>query len=237
MPFTRAIVVAALALAMVRCTAPTTDAAQPPPKVAPGTTITAIFPEMPPTFYDLSQKKDVKAQMTVFLPTDYEPGRKHPLLVFLGGGDGGTGTNPAVARALTAEKDFVCVSVPLFKVTAPNVPGGEHIMRDPDGKYMWPFFRTMLTKVEELVPNINPAHRVLQRRPCHPGAHRRVRGRDRPPVLGLPVRRGGRPAPTLRSAQGQAFSHVVELREVAAPRPGDMRRREGGRGQGHFNRC
>ena len=160
MLFTRAIVVAALALAMVRCTAPTTDAAQPPPKVAPGTTITAIFPEMPPTFYDLSQKKDVKAQMTVFLPTNYEPGRKHPLLVFLGGGDGGTGTNPAVA-ALTAEKDFVCVSVPLFKVTAPNAPGGDRIMRDPDGKYMWPFFRTMLTKVEELVPNSDPAHRVL----------------------------------------------------------------------------
>ena len=81
-------------------------AAEPTGKLVPGTTFTITFPEMPPTFYDMAQKKDVKAQMAVFLPTNYSPTRKHPLLVFLGGGDGGTGSNPGVARAITAEKRF-----------------------------------------------------------------------------------------------------------------------------------
>jgi hypothetical protein len=136
-------------------------AAEPAPELAPGRTFTITFPEMPPTFYDLYQKKDVKAQMTVFLPTNYDPARKHPLLVFLSGGDGGTGSNLGVARGLSAEKDFVCVSVPLFKVTDPKAPGGDYIMRNPDARYMWPFFRTMLTKLESLVPNIDPTHRIL----------------------------------------------------------------------------
>lgn len=136
-------------------------AAEPAPKLAASSTFTVVFPEMPPTFFDLNQKKDVKAQMTVFLPVNYDPVRKHPLLVFVNGGDGGTGSNPGVARALTAEKDFVCISVPLFKVTDPKAPGGDFVMRDPDARYMWPFLRTMLARLEALVPNIDPARRVL----------------------------------------------------------------------------
>jgi predicted peptidase len=136
-------------------------ASKPADKLVPGSVITITFPEMPTTFYDLSQKKDVKAQMTVFLPTNYSRDRKHPLLVFLDGGDGGMGLNPRVARALSEEKDFICVSVPLFKVTDPKAPGGDFIMRDPDAKYMWPLFRTMLAKLDEMVPNIDPAHRII----------------------------------------------------------------------------
>ena len=139
----------------------TMSAAEPTPRLTPGSTFTVPFPEMPPTFYGQWQKKDVKAQMTVFLPFNYQPGRKHPLLVFLYGGDGENGPNPGIARSLCEGKDFICVSVPLFKATDPKAPGGGYIMRDPDARYMWPFFRTMLAKLEEMVPNIDAAHRVL----------------------------------------------------------------------------
>jgi predicted peptidase len=134
--------------------------AEPAPKLTPGSTFTITFPEMPPTFYDLYAKKDVKAQMTVFLPRNYDPSRKHPLLVFLNGGDGGTGSNPGVARALTQEKDFVCVSMPLFKASDPKAPRG-YIMQDPDARYMCPFFQTMLARLEAVVLNLDPAHQVL----------------------------------------------------------------------------
>jgi hypothetical protein len=138
----------------------------PAPTLTPGSTLTLTFPDMPPTFYDACQKKNVKAQMTVFLPTNYDPARKHPLLIFLNGGDGGIGANPGVARALSAERDLICVNMPLFKaadyvVTAPGVTGDGFIMRATDARTMWPFFRTMLAKLEETVPNIDPAHRVL----------------------------------------------------------------------------
>src|ERR1019366_10183114 len=81
-------------------------AVEPAPKLTPGSTFTITFPEMPPTFYARYTQKDVKAQMTVFLPRNYNPGRKHPLLVFLNGGDGGIGSNPRVAPAPTEEEEF-----------------------------------------------------------------------------------------------------------------------------------
>jgi predicted peptidase len=136
-------------------------ALEPPGKLAPCSTLTVTFPEMPATFYALYQKKDVKAQMTIFVPSNYDPARKHPLLVFLNGGDGGAGSDLGVARSLCEGKDFVCVSMPLFKAIAPKAPGFDYVMRGQDGKYMWPYFRTMLARLDEVVPNIDSGHRVL----------------------------------------------------------------------------
>ena len=34
-------------------------------------------------------------------------------------------------------------------------------MRAEDGRYMWPSFKSMLEKLEEVVPNIDPVHRIL----------------------------------------------------------------------------
>lgn len=141
--------------------------AEPEPKLVPGSTFTVQFPEMPPTFYSVYQKKqDVMAQMSVYLPTNYDPARKHPLLIFLGGGDGGIVGSPGVARGICAGRDFICVGMPLFKVFdtkagKPNVAVTGYIMQDVDGQYMWSYFKTMLERLEKLVPNIDPAHRVL----------------------------------------------------------------------------
>ena len=104
--------------------------------------------------------------MTVYLLTNYDPGRKYPLFIFLGGWDGGTGSSPGVARSISERRDFVCVGMPLFKapgfkVTKPNVPGDGFIMTAADGRYRWPYFKAMLEKLEVLVPNVDPAHRVL----------------------------------------------------------------------------
>jgi predicted peptidase len=135
-------------------------AAKPAAKLIAGTTVSITFPEMPATFYAMFEKKDLKAQMTVFLPRNYDPERKHPLFIFLNGWDGDTASNPGVARALSEEQDYICVSMPLFKATDPHAPGGL-IMDAADGRYMWPFFRAMLAELESLVPNIDPLHRVL----------------------------------------------------------------------------
>jgi hypothetical protein len=34
-------------------------------------------------------------------------------------------------------------------------------MTDEDAKHMWPYFRTMLARLDEVVPNLDPAHQVL----------------------------------------------------------------------------
>ena len=145
---------------------PGTRAAEAAPVLTPGASLTVRFPEMPPTFYAVAQKREAPAQMTIFLPLDYEPGREFPLLVFLGGGDGGAGGNPGVARSLCQGRGFICVSLPLFKAADPQtkqpaVSGPGFIMGPEDGKYMWPLFKTMVDKVDAVVPNIDPTHRVL----------------------------------------------------------------------------
>jgi predicted peptidase len=150
----------ATALLVSVLAASSTLLAEPSTKLAPGSTVTVQFPEMPPTFCAVHQKKDMKAQMTIFLPMNYEPGKRFPLLIFLNGGDGGTGSELGVARSLCQGKDLVCVSMPLFKKGDPSAPGA-YVMNSEDGRYMWPFFKTMLAKLDEVVPNLDPAHRVL----------------------------------------------------------------------------
>lgn len=134
-----------------------------PLTLTPGTSFTVKFPDLPLTFADLHQGRDDKAQMTVFIPRNYDPHRKVPLLLWLSGGDGGFGGNPGVARGVCGDQDFVCVSVPLFRAPEyqPNQGGNSYVIVEPDGRAMWPHLKTMLAKLDQLVPNLDPAHQVL----------------------------------------------------------------------------
>ena len=69
-------------------------AVEPAPKLAPSSKFTIVFPDLPPTFYRLDKEEKIPTQMTIFLPTNYDRNRKHPLLIFLEGGNGGGATNP-----------------------------------------------------------------------------------------------------------------------------------------------
>lgn len=140
--------------------------AQPgPPQLGPGRWFTITFPDMPPTLFALLNKRTDPAQMTVFLPRNYDAQRKHPLLILLNGSDGGNASNPGLARMLTEEQDFICVALPLFKVNidpaSPDNAPPLMIIRGGDGPYSWALYKTMLAKLDEVVPNIDPAHRIL----------------------------------------------------------------------------
>ena len=137
------------------------SAADAQPSLRPGQSFTLQFPDLPPTYEELADPKGIKPQMTVFLPRNYDPARKHPLLIFLNGGTGGRGGNPGVARALTEETDFICVNLPLFHKAAPGSEGFDAIIREADGKYMWPLCKQMLAALEQAVPNIDPARRII----------------------------------------------------------------------------
>ncbi|HLJ53845.1 MAG TPA: hypothetical protein VKT77_02345 [Chthonomonadaceae bacterium] len=154
-------ILAALHIAILALAQPAATVRRAAAELAPGSSFSIGFPEMPPTLYALDTREVRKAQMTVYLPRNYDRSRRFPLLIFLSGGNGGGGGNPGVARGICEDRDFVCVSIPLFKAVDPKGPGGEIIMRDADARVMWPLFRTMLARLEEAVPNIDPAHRVL----------------------------------------------------------------------------
>jgi len=144
-------------------------AAEPsPPKLAPSSKFTIVFPDLPPTFYRLDTGEKIPTQMTIFLPTNYGRNRKHPLIIFLEGGNGGGATNPKVARALSEEKDFVCVILPLFKEKLlPKQPLGKGsnipriLMHPEEAPYMWPIFKKMLARLDKIVPNLDSKHQII----------------------------------------------------------------------------
>lgn len=149
---------------MAGATATTPQPAASAPVLKPGVWFTVKFPEMPPTLFALATQRPDPAMMTVFLPRNYDPQRKHPLFIFLNGNDGGNASNPTIARALTEEQDFVCVALPLFKAhfDLSITPGTRRILvQESDGRYAWPYYRTMLEKLDEMVPNLDSAHQVL----------------------------------------------------------------------------
>jgi predicted peptidase len=138
---------------------------QPAPTLTAGKSFTITFPEMPATYAELNAPKGAKPMMTVFLPQNYDARKKLPLLIWLTGGNGGTGNYPGVARKLTEEKDFICVSIPLFKekLEAPTPENASQrlLIRNPDCRYGWPFYRQMLDRIDQVVPNIDPDRRIL----------------------------------------------------------------------------
>ena len=128
------------------------------PALTPGSTFFVQFPEMPPTYWALQSHKTDPAQMGIALPRNYTPTGKFPLLIFLSGGNGGNGSGLGVIRTISAGKDYVCANMPLFIKTL-KANGG--VMQDEDGAYMWPYFRTMLEKLLQVVPNIDTDHMIL----------------------------------------------------------------------------
>jgi predicted esterase len=150
--------VAAFLLAAVALHAARADDA---PSLQPGSLFSVSFPDMPPTLSDQCDHNGIKPRMTVFLPQNYDPQRRHPVLIYLSGGSGGTGGNPDVARRISDEKDYVCVNLPLFKEKVEGSGDARLLLGDADYRFAWPLYRTMLDKLAELVPNLDPAHRIL----------------------------------------------------------------------------
>lgn len=131
-------------------------------RLTPGSTFSVPFNEMPPTYWTMATSNQGPARLSISLPKNYTPGGKFPLLVFLHGGSGGNGgPKAAIVSAMTEDQDFVCASMPFFKKIAPKDPGGNVVMRDEDAQYMWPYFRTMLAKLFEVVPNIDKSRMVI----------------------------------------------------------------------------
>ena len=108
------------------------------PALVPGKVFHLLFPELGP-----SEHSD-QTRVGVYLPTDYSPDRKFPLLVWFGGGPGGD--NPAAARQITGDSGFICAALPYRKGLVWKSP--------------WSSYEPMLRELERVVPNIHPRQRA-----------------------------------------------------------------------------
>jgi predicted esterase len=146
--------VSALA-AWAQTAAPAAPAAPagPDARVKPGAIITVEYPDMGKSLaYDTPR-------MVIYIPSNYDPARQHPLFLWYNGGDGVPGVGEAMQ--MTGEKDFVCVSLSLFK---PNPPTPEQrkvdqwaglYLESTDGPYNWERHKKMLADLHRMVPNLH----------------------------------------------------------------------------------
>ena len=138
------------------------------PKLVPNAKLTFEFPELPETFYTQSTGDKRPAMLTAQLPENYTREGRFPIFVFINGGNGGRGDS-LTARSIAGPRDFIAVSLPLFKdkapANAPQIPGFKlnpaQIILPGDGAILSRAYVPMLKKLCDTVPNIAKEHSVL----------------------------------------------------------------------------
>jgi hypothetical protein len=128
-------------------------------KPGPNATVRLEFPDLPDTLATLSSGQKRPARLTATLPTNYTREGKFPIFVFLNGGDGGRGDSLPVSCREVVPRDFICVSLPLFKHTYTTNDGG--LISMDDFPMLSRCYRAMLQRLFDEVPNITPERSAL----------------------------------------------------------------------------
>ena len=126
-------------------------AAQAADWVKPGASQNLTFGELGNCNHDESP-----LNCNVYVPTKYTADRPVPLLVWLTGGKGGNALGGA--WALAGKDEFVCASLPF-----PSFEGRDIFARQKDKGLVefWEVHRTMLDRVAEAIPNLDPNIRII----------------------------------------------------------------------------
>ena len=115
----------------------------------PGATVTLTFPELGPMHDKLP------AACEVSVPSDYDPARPAPLLVWFSGGKGSQSV--AGARGLVDFDRFLVVALPYPDGVLPRLAAKDGARIDRH----WDYQRVMLERIQALAPNIDPARRFV----------------------------------------------------------------------------
>ena len=116
-------------------------------QVAAGASLKFDFPEL------TVDRKGALAACHVKLPADYDTAKKYPLVVWLGGGEGGNQPNGSFLPA----GDFVLVGLPYPK--GANNPSQANMVGDY--AKVWAYQRFMLDEIAKVIPNIDRSHSII----------------------------------------------------------------------------
>ena len=156
-----------LALVTLPCLALVAACRQEEPPLVPieaGQVIQIEFPQLPATLYTVHTGHFEPARLTARLPDNYTDVGTFPLLVFLEGGHGGTATEGELdrLRSITQDRDFIIVTMPLFKRIVDRREPHEGLMISLDDlPVLAESYRTMLDELRATIPNIDARHSVL----------------------------------------------------------------------------
>ena len=132
------------------------------PQLASGDSqeITWSFKSLPASLHMKITGQSDPARATVYLPPGYTLEKKYPLVVLIGGSEGGQGRDTGFARSVVGDQDFICLAVPTYKETVEPLKDDDsnHWIRmelKNEGQYAWKCYRVMLKKLFAEVPNID----------------------------------------------------------------------------------
>src|SRR5439155_17466373 len=123
-------------------------------KLEPNATLRLDFPSLPETLANKFTGEKQAARLTVQLPENYSAAGKFPLFIFLHGGHGGHGEPHPVTREIIGPRDFICVTLPLFKRSFDKDEGA--LVSMDDFPTIANAYRVMIQKLLDTVPNITP---------------------------------------------------------------------------------
>lgn len=116
-------------------------------QVAPGVSLKFDFPELS------VDRRGAPAACHLILPEAYDAAKKYPLVVWLGGGEGGNQPSGAFLPA----GDFILVGLPYPK--GANNPAQASMVGDY-GK-VWAYHRFMLDEIAKVVPNLDRPRSII----------------------------------------------------------------------------
>jgi len=116
-------------------------------QVASGAALKFDFPEL------TVDRKGAMAACHLTLPADYEATKKYPLVVWLGGGEGGN----TPSKAFLPEGDFILVGLPYPK--GANNPAQANMVGDY--AKVWAYHRFMLEEIAKVIPNIDKSRSII----------------------------------------------------------------------------
>ena len=116
-------------------------------QVAPGATLRFDFPEL------TVDRKGALAACHLKLPDGYDAAKRYPLVVWLGGGEGGNQPSGAFLPA----GDFILVGLPYPK--GANNPAQANMVGDY--AQVWAYQRFMLDEIAKVIPNIDKTRSII----------------------------------------------------------------------------
>lgn len=129
-------------------------------RIDPGSTLHFEFPDLPDTLATMVTGDYQPPRLTATLPENYHPEGKFPLLVFLL--PYGRGEPHPPTRHLVGKRDFICVHLPTFKQCRDkDEPHRGILVSMGDLPTVSHAYRTMLQKLFEAVPNIEPERSAM----------------------------------------------------------------------------
>jgi len=132
-----------------------------------GRVYTWTLPGLPPTLFKQVLEIDEPAAITVGLPAQYDAEKAYPLVVLIGGAQGGSGHDVQYVQKIMGDQDVIVAALPLFLRELAPVNSNESnkwrrmYISGAEGEHIWAAWKPLVDVLFDQVPNIDRAHCFL----------------------------------------------------------------------------